>query len=116
LGAGRVLIGSWALAIARLARAFSDAGFTPRALEALSQSLTAENILQEVAYLLWEGRGAFERPYGLAWLLLLGAELHEKDDPRGQQLAANSLPLAVIPPAVWQQAMKQAKKTLLPKS
>jgi hypothetical protein len=83
--------GHWLLA--RLARTFPDAGFTPRALEALSQSLTAENLLQEVAYLRGEGRVAFERPYGLAWLLQLGAELREWDDPQGWQLAANLQPL-----------------------
>ena len=81
--------GHWLLA--RLARTFPDAGFTPRALEALSQRLTADNILQETAYLCGEGRGTFERPYGLAWLLQLCAELHEWDE--GQQLAANLRPL-----------------------
>jgi hypothetical protein len=79
--------GHWLLA--RLARTFPDAGFTPRALAALSQSLTAENILQETAHLRGEGRVTFERPYGLAWLLQLCAELREWDDPQGQQLAAN---------------------------
>ncbi len=79
--------GHWLLA--RLARTFPDAGFTPRAIEALNQSLTAENILQETAYLQGEGRGAFERPYGLAWLLQLGAELREWGDPVGRHLAAS---------------------------
>ena len=83
--------GHWLLA--RLARTFPDAGFTPRALEALCQSLTAANILQETAYLRGEGRGTFERPYGFAWLLQLCAELHEWDHPLGQQFAANLLPL-----------------------
>src|ERR1017187_8594328 len=69
--------GHWLLA--RLARTFPDAGFAPKAREALSQSLTAENIVQEVAYQQGEGRGSFERPYGLAWLLQLGAELREWD-------------------------------------
>jgi hypothetical protein len=79
--------GHWLLA--RLARTFPDAGFTPKAREALDQSLTEENILQEVAYLRGEGRAAFERPYGLAWLLQLGAELREWDDSQGRLLAAN---------------------------
>jgi DUF2891 family protein len=83
--------GHWLLA--RLARTFPDAGFTSRAREALSQSLTAENVSQEVAYLRGEGRGSFERPYGLAWLLQLGAELREWDDPLGQRLSANLQPL-----------------------
>lgn len=79
--------GHWMLA--RLARTFTDAGFTSRALEALKQSLTPENILQETAYLQGEGRGTFERPYGSAWLLQLGAELREWDDSQGRQLAIN---------------------------
>jgi Protein of unknown function (DUF2891) len=86
--------GHWLLA--RLARTFPEAGFAPRAVEALEQSLTAENIVQEVAYQRAEGRIAFERPYGLAWLLQLGAELREWDDSRGQQLAANMRPLEEV--------------------
>jgi hypothetical protein len=69
--------GHWLLA--RLARTFPDAPFTPQARDALKQSLTAENIAQEAAYLRTAGRSSFERPYGLAWLLQLGAELRESD-------------------------------------
>src|SRR5437867_3153582 len=79
--------GHWLLA--RLARAFPDASFTPRAREALKESLTAESIAQEAAYLRAEGRSSFERPYGLAWLLQLGAELRESDP----ELSANLHPL-----------------------
>src|SRR6516165_9544409 len=46
--------GHWLLA--RLARTFPDAGFTPDARLALRQSLTEANIAQEVAYLKAEGR------------------------------------------------------------
>src|SRR6266436_7828132 len=69
--------GHWLLA--RLARTFPDAPFTSLARDALKQSLTAENIAQEAAYLRADGRASFERPYGLAWLLQLGAELRESD-------------------------------------
>jgi hypothetical protein len=69
--------GHWLLA--RLARTFPDASFTPNARDALKQSLTPENIAQEAAYLRADGRSSFERPYGLAWLLQLGAELRESD-------------------------------------
>src|SRR5690242_3848257 len=83
--------GHWLLA--RLARAFPDAPFTPEARAALQQSLTPENMAQEVAYLEAEGRASFERPYGLAWLLLLGLELREWDkaEPNGiaHELSAN---------------------------
>src|SRR5438309_11775966 len=67
--------GHWLLA--RLARTFPDASFASAAREALKQSLSAENIKQEAAYLRGEGRASFERPYGLAWLLQLALELRE---------------------------------------
>ena len=47
-------------------------------LAALARSLTDEHIAVEVAYLTGEGRGTFERPYGLAWLLQLAAELRSQ--------------------------------------
>ena len=71
--------GHWLLA--RLARQFPDARFTPRAKSMLKISITPENIAQEVRYLNGAGRASFERPYGLAWLLQLGAELRETNDP-----------------------------------
>jgi len=83
--------GHWLLA--RLERTFPDAPFVPAAREALRQSLTAKNIAQEAAYLKGEGRASFERPYGLAWLLQLAAELKEWDDPQAREMAANLRPL-----------------------
>lgn len=83
--------GHWLLA--RLARTFPDAPFAPRAREAWQRSLTAENIAQESAYLRAEGRTSFERPYGLAWLLQLCAELREWNDPQARAWAANLRPL-----------------------
>jgi hypothetical protein len=83
--------GHWLLV--RLVRTFPDAPFVQAAREALRQSLTAENITQEAAYLRGEGRTSFERPYGLAWLLQLVAELREWDDPQAKEMAANLHPL-----------------------
>jgi Protein of unknown function (DUF2891) len=83
--------GHWLLA--RLARTFPDAPFAANARAALQQSITAENIAKEAAYLRGEGRASFERPYGLAWLLQLAAELREWDDPLGRELSANLRPL-----------------------
>lgn len=39
------------------------------------------------------GRTSFERPYGLAWLLQLAAELREWSDPRAQAWSATLKPL-----------------------
>jgi hypothetical protein len=83
--------GHWLLA--RLVRTFPDAGFVPAAREALRQSVTSEHIAQEAAYLRGEGRASFERPYGLAWLLQLVAELREWNDPQSKEMAANLQPL-----------------------
>jgi hypothetical protein len=67
--------GHWLLA--RVARLFPEAGFADRARSALAVSLTAEHLAAELRYLEGEGRISFERPYGLAWLLQLAAELRE---------------------------------------
>ena len=67
--------GHWLLA--RLARSYPDAPFTAAAKKALQQSLTEPNIRREAAYLQREGNASFERPYGLAWFMLLAAELGE---------------------------------------
>src|SRR5205085_2313574 len=93
--------GHWLLA--RLARTFPNAPFAKPAREALQASITPENIAREVAYLRGDGRASFERPYGLAWLLQLGAELRETNDP----LAGTLAPLEA--------AASERLKTWLPK-
>jgi len=67
--------GHWMLA--RLARLYPQAPFVTDARAALERSLTPETIAGEVRYISREKRRGFERPYGLAWLLQLGAELRE---------------------------------------
>jgi hypothetical protein len=84
--------GHWLLA--RLARLYPDAPFVPRARAALAANLTPERIAAEVRYLEGPGRVSFERPYGLAWLLQLHAELTEWDDPQARAWAAALTPLA----------------------
>ncbi len=83
--------GHWMLA--RLARAYPDTPLAARAKQALRQSLTVENLQAEAKYLNGEGRASFERPYGLAWLLQLSAELKEWNDPDARQWAAALAPL-----------------------
>jgi hypothetical protein len=97
--------GHWLLA--RLVRTFPDAGFAPAARAALQQSITPENIAAEVKYIQDKGRESFERPYGLAWLLQLGQELREWNDPEAQQLSRTLQPL--------EQAAKQRLSTWLAK-
>jgi hypothetical protein len=83
--------GHWLLV--RLARTFPNAPFAPRAREAVGMSLTPGHIAEEVRYMQGAGRATFERPYGLAWLLQLAAELREWDDPQAKQWAATLEPL-----------------------
>jgi hypothetical protein len=83
--------GHWLLA--RLARRHPEAPFAARARAALDRSLTVSNIAAEVAYLEGKGRADFERPYGLAWLLQLAAELREWDDPQAREWVATLAPL-----------------------
>jgi hypothetical protein len=83
--------GHWLLV--RLARLYPDAPFASRARAEVARSLTAANIAGEVAYLKREDRASFERPYGLAWLLQLSAELRQWRDPQAQQWAATIQPL-----------------------
>jgi len=101
--------GHWLLA--RLARTFPDASFTPEARAALRQSLTESNIQQEVTYLQAPGRASFERPYGLAWLLQLGLELREWQET-DQSAIPRELSETLRP---LEQAALERLKTWLPK-
>jgi hypothetical protein len=97
--------GHWLLV--RLLRTFPNASFAGAAREALRKSLTTENLKQEAAYLRGEGRASFERPYGLAWLLQLCAELREWNDDQAREMSANLRPL--------EDAAIERLKTWLPK-
>jgi hypothetical protein len=83
--------GHWLLV--RLARTFPDAPFAREARLAVGASLTPEHIAAEVVYLNGAGRVAFERPYGLAWLLQLSAELRDWNDPDATRWATAIAPL-----------------------
>ncbi|HSN71413.1 MAG TPA: DUF2891 domain-containing protein [Steroidobacteraceae bacterium] len=97
--------GHWLLA--RLARLYPGTDFATQARAALDRSLTVENISGEVRYLGGEGRVSFERPYGLAWLLQLAAELRSWDDEQAQQWSRALAPL--------EQAAAERLKSWLPK-
>lgn len=83
--------GHWLLV--RLARSFPDAPFARQAMAEVARSLTAPNIAAEVRYLNGAGRVSFERPYGLAWLLQLAAELREWDTESTGKFSATLKPL-----------------------
>jgi hypothetical protein len=83
--------GHWLLV--RLLRLFPQAPFAATARAELARSFTAENIAGEMAYLGRPDRASFERPYGLAWLLQLSAELRQWQDPQAQAWATALRPL-----------------------
>ena len=79
--------------LARIARRFPGSETANAARAALAVSLTPENIGPEVDYMRGQGRTSFERPYGLAWLLALAAELRSWNDPQARTWAAALSPL-----------------------
>jgi hypothetical protein len=83
--------GHWLLA--RLLHMFPHAAFASDARRALAQGITPANIQKEVEYINAPGRVGFERPYGLAWVLQLAAELKESTDPDARQWSAALHPL-----------------------
>src|SRR6516165_41323 len=83
--------GHWLLV--RLIRLFPAAPFVGEARTAVARSLTPQNIAGEIAYLRGAGRASFERPYGLAWLLRLAAELRGSDDADARSWSATLAPL-----------------------
>jgi Protein of unknown function (DUF2891) len=83
--------GHWLLV--RLARLRPRASLSPRARAALSISFTADRVAGERRYLAATNRQEFERPYGLAWLLQLCAELREWKDVDAQRWTRTLEPL-----------------------
>ncbi|UJP64212.1 DUF2891 domain-containing protein [Mongoliitalea daihaiensis] len=59
----------------------------------LEENISAENILQEVAYFHIPQNSSFERTYGWAWVLKLAEELNTWNDPLARQLENNLQPL-----------------------
>ena len=83
--------GHWLLA--RLVRLHPQAPFAGPARERLRRAFVPSAIEAEAAYLRADGRRAFERPYGLAWLLQLAAELRGWDDPEARAWSVTLQPL-----------------------
>ena len=83
--------GHWLLV--RLLRLYPGAPFAAQARAELARSFTPANIAAEAAHLTRGDRAEFERPYGLAWLLQLSAELRQWQDPQAQQWLTTLQPL-----------------------
>lgn len=79
--------------LARLRRLFPRLPVARAIDVTLDRHLTPENIAAELAYFVSPGRGAFERPYGWAWLLALAAEVRAGSYPAAQRWTAALRPL-----------------------
>lgn len=83
--------GHWMLV--RLLRIFPAMPEAAEIRKALGANLSAENVLNEVAYLKQPNRQSFERTYGWAWILKLAEELHPWADADGKTWSRNLQPL-----------------------
>ncbi len=83
--------GYWLLV--RMRRRFPALPVSERVRSLLDAHITADNVAAELAYLAHPIRRAFERPYGMAWLLMLGAELIHDGSEHGARWRATLMPL-----------------------
>jgi hypothetical protein len=68
--------------LARLLRLFPENARATDVSFLFESAFTEANVADEVAYLARPSSAGFERPYGWAWTLMLGAELRRARDPR----------------------------------
>ena len=83
--------GNWC--VVRALRFADDPAFEAAAEPVLERHLSPEPLAGELRHLERAGNEGFERPYGLAWLLQLAAELREWDDARARRWLAALEPL-----------------------
>ena len=83
--------GHWLLT--RILNTQPDSVLADEIKSTLAKSFTAEKLAGELAYYTGEDRGAFERPYGIAWYLQLIAELDDSDDPQLREWRETLRPL-----------------------
>jgi len=86
--------GHWMLA--HILKTFPELPEAQAIRAVLNAHLTPENITAEVAYFNRPEAKPFERPYGWAWLLKLGTELHGWDDGDAKKWSAAVKPLAEL--------------------
>lgn len=83
--------GHWLLV--RMLNTRPDAVNTAAIIAKLEQSFTTENIAGELRNYQRPGMASFERPYGVAWLLQLTAELRQSSLPQASRWLENLMPL-----------------------
>jgi len=98
--------GYWLLAT--LYRLLPELGERDRIRELFDEQLTEAKVRGELAYLRQPGRGAFERPYGWAWLLMLAAELTRHNGDEGKRWWAMLAPLAEVFAGLFREFLPKA--------
>ena len=83
--------GHWLLV--RMLNTAGDKVDTDAIIEKLDQSFSKQNIEGELVNYQRPGMKSFERPYGIAWLFQLTAELRQSELPKAKQWLSNLLPL-----------------------
>jgi hypothetical protein len=84
--------GYWLLA--RIHRRFEALPVSTRIGSVIDRHFTASNVAGELDYLRNAAHRAFERPYGIAWLLMLGAELARQTGAQARRWSDVLSPLA----------------------
>jgi hypothetical protein len=84
--------GHWLMV--KLLKQFPDCKQKDSVFNALSKSLTKENILQEIAFFKTVNNSSFERMYGWTWILKLQLELDTWDNSNAKKLTENLRPLS----------------------
>ena len=75
--------GYWLLA--RIYRRFPDLAESPAIRRVIGEHFTASNVGGELDYLKSPAHRSFERPYGMAWLLMLASELARHESEAGRR-------------------------------
>jgi hypothetical protein len=82
--------------LVRLLRLMPEGAFAAPAREFIARRLNPADVAQECRYFDDLRRASWERPYGLAWLLQLSAELHEWGTPEAQRWRTALSPLEAV--------------------
>jgi hypothetical protein len=82
--------------LVRLLRLMPEASFAPEAREFIARRLNPADVAQECSYFDDARRASWERPYGLAWLLQLAAELREWRAPEARRWHTALAPLEEV--------------------
>jgi hypothetical protein len=81
--------------LARICRRFPALPVSAVIGRVIDQHFTVDNVAAELHYLNDAAHRSFERPYGLAWLLMLAAELARHTSAEGQRWFGILSPLAI---------------------